>query len=493
MRPLADSPIGRGPADAATAGRLASLVSVGLLVSLVVLTVSTAEQSNGGNPLTYVLAGLLALVSIVAVGFGVAGYAVSATDEPQSARLRATQAMGAAAVALIMVFLGFDRIRSAFDTVAAKVEAGNNGAITSGWATFFGVLCGLLLFLIPTLLASLLQRSPDTSHLVGRFLVATGFASLGVGIAGLLTAYGGEWVPKLVDTLPNRVAAGILTGSILAVAGLGLSLVFGVLKLVNFAHAQFLLVGAYVALWFNNGLGWNIWVAIIPAALVGAGLGVASDVVLWKPMRDRGIKGPTVLILSIGFGLFLQYLVFFASRGDSDVYEVKRETRTPLFGWSKVQLTPTEYTLIVVSVVLVGLVALLLTYTSLGKAVRAAADNADLAQISGINVDRVILAIWVVAGALATYGGVAASLQFNVVTPLLGLRFILPIFAAVIVGGLGNAYGALVGGLLLGLAQEVSPVLPFVTTEYQEVVGFVFLVLVLVLRPQGLLGVKERI
>jgi branched-subunit amino acid ABC-type transport system permease component len=105
----------------------------------------------------------------------------------------------------------------------------------------------------------------------------------------------------------------------------------------------------------------------------------------------------------------------------------------------------------------------------------------------------VVLIIWIIAGALAAYGGVAASLQFNVVTPLLGLRFILPIFAAVIVGGLGTAYGALLGGLLVGLSQEVAPVLPFITTEYQEVVGFVLLVAVLLLRPQGILGRKERV
>ena len=479
--------------SAAKLGR--RLASATTLLALVMLatTLISAEDANGGNALVYVVAVGLAAFGVATVGVGVMAWVRSATDEPELARQRSMLAMGGAALVYAFVFFGFDRIRSAFDDVLAKAEAGNNDPVTSGWATVFGVLCGVLLFLVPTLLTSLLQRSPDTSDLSGRFLLATGMASLGVGIAGLLTAYGGEWVPKLVDTLPNRVAAGILTGSILAVAGLGLSLVFGVLKLVNFAHAQFLLVGAYIALWFNTNLGWNIWICIIPATIAGALLGVASDVILWKPMRARGITGPTVLILSIGFGLFLQYVVLFASRGDSAVYQVKRERRTSLFGWDKVQLTPTEYMLIVVSVVLVGLVALLLTYTKLGKATRAAADNADLAQISGINVDRVILAIWIVAGALATYGGVAASLQFNVVTPLLGLRFIFPIFAAVIVGGLGNAYGALLGGLLLGIAQEVSPVLPFVTTEYQEVVGFVFLVMVLVLRPQGILGVKERI
>ncbi|GEM_PF-28904 len=460
---------------------------------MLVITLAFADDWNGGGAPTYVVAVLSVVVGSALIWVGIRDWFWSTRDD-RDAGARAAMYVALAAMALLaLTFVGFDQIRSAFEVAALKKEAGNRNPITSGWATVWGMSVGSILFLVPTLTTVVLQRSPDTAPRAGR--VFAGLSALGftLGTAGLLTAYGGQWVPELVGSLANRTAAGLLTGSILAVASLGLSLVFGVLKLVNFAHAQFLLIGAYLGLLFNSALGWNIWLSVIPAVIVGAVLGVGSDIVLWKPMREKGITGPTLLILSAGFGLLLQYLVQFISRGDSSTYDIPREHRTPLFGWDKVQLTPTEYILIVTSVALVVGIALLLTLTKLGKAVRAAADSASLAAISGIDVNRVILYIWIIAGGLAAYGGVAASLQFNVVTPILGIRFILPIFAAVIVGGLGTAYGPLLGGLVVGISQEVAPVLPFVSTEYQEVVGFVILIAILLVRPQGLLGTKERI
>ncbi len=469
------------------------LAAWGVAVALAAVTLWRADDAGGTTLLVDLLATLAGVVLVVVVAAGASAWVASTSDHPAAARRAAPLWGAAAALALAAVVVAFNVIRQAFDDRAALVAAGNRDVLASGWATVAGLTAGVVLFCLPTLLGARLQRSPDTAGLAAPAFSAGMACSVAIGTWGLLVAYGGAWVPELVEDLPGRTASGVLTGSILAVAGLGLSLVFGVLGIVNFAHAQFLLVGAYVALYANTNWGWTIWWAVLPAVVVGAALGIASDLLLFRPMRRRGVTGATVLILSIGAGLFLQYLVLFISQGRSDSYEVTRETRTPLLGWDAVELTPTEYRLIVISVALVIGVTALLTLTRLGKAVRAAADDLDLAALSGIDVNRVIIIIWALAGGLATYGGVAASLQFNVVTPLLGLRFVLPIFAAVIVGGLGNAYGALLGGLLLGLAQEVSPVLPFVSTEYQEVVGFVFLVAVLVLRPQGLLGRAERV
>ena len=468
-------------------------LTVALAIVLGVYTIASADDEGGGTAVTYVLAVAAALLGVAIVWEAVRQYVVATADDPRRALPRAALASLVAAALYALVFFGFDRIRALFDAVLDKIAAGNNDPITSGWATFWGFTVGVLLFLLPTLVTLLVQRSPDTAHFAGRVFGGLVAVSLSLGLAGLLTAYGGDWVAALLDQLGNRIAAGVLTGSVLAVASLGLSLVFGVLRLINFAHAQFVLIGAYVALYFNTDLGWSIWLAVLPALVVGALLGVGSDLALWRPMRRRNVSGPTLLILSIGFGLMLQNFVLYVSRGDSSGYDIPRETRASLLGWDKVQLTPTEWILIAVSVALVTGVALLLHATPLGKAVRASADNSDLAEMSGIDVNRVVLIIWIIAGGLAAYGGVAASLQFNVVTPLLGLRFILPIFAAVIVGGLGTAYGALLGGLLVGLSQEIAPVLPFITTEYQEVVGFVLLVAVLLLRPQGILGRRERV
>jgi neutral amino acid transport system permease protein len=494
VRPSTDVDPG---ATAATApGRVLWALAAGTLavtVLLVAYTIASADDEGGATALTFVLASVAAGLGVVIVFEATRQFQLATLDDRSRAAPRAALAALMALAVYGVVFVGFDRIRAAFDDKAAKAAAGALEPITSGWATFWGVVVGLLLFLLPTLVTLLVQRSPDTAGFAGRVFLGMTAASLAAGVTGLLIAYGGDWVHSLLDQVANRIAAGVLTGSILAVAGLGLSLVFGVLHLVNFAHAQFLVIGAYVALFFNEQLGLSIWLAVLPAVAVGVGLGILSESALWRPMRRRQVTGPTLLILSIGFGLLLQYLVLYTSRGDTSSYDIPRETRVSLFGWDKVRLTPTEWILIGVSLVLVVGVALLLTATTLGKAVRAAADSTELAEISGIDVNRVIMAIWIIAGGLAAYGGVAASLQFNVVTPLLGLRFILPIFAAVIVGGLGTAYGALAGGLLVGLAQEVSPVLPFVSTSYQELVGFVILVGVLLLRPQGILGRRERV
>lgn len=281
--------------------------------------------------------------------------------------------------------------------------------------------------------------------------------------------------PQLLQLFVN----GIAVSSIIALGAVGLTLTYGILRLSNFAHGDFMTLGAYVTL-FANALGINIWISMVIGAIATIGAALLSEKLIWAPMRTRRATSATLIIISIGLALFIRNGIILFWGGSNQSYRLPVE--------EALQLGPVRlpfYDLIVVGLAIATIFGLhyLLQNTKIGKAMRAVADDLDLARVTGIRVDRVILWTWIIAAGLTALGGSMLGLV-EAVRPNMGWFLILPMFAAVILGGIGNPYGAIAGAFVIGIAQEVSTY--WLRTEYKLAVALVIMILVLLLRPQGL-------
>lgn len=287
---------------------------------------------------------------------------------------------------------------------------------------------------------------------------------------------------QLIELITNNtqlIFNGLVVGSIIALAAVGLTLTYGILRLSNFAHGDFMTLGAYFT-WLANISGINVWISMI----LGAGGTVIAmfiaEQLLWKPMRDRRATPTTLIIISIGLALFVRNGILLIWGGSNQRYDLPVVQAVEMAG-----LKVPYYNLIVIGLAIVAIAALhfLLQNSKIGKAMRAVADNIDLARVSGINVERIVLWTWVITGILTALGGSMYGL-ITTVRPNMGWFLILPMFASVILGGIGNPYGAIAGGLIIGVAQELS--VPWLGSEYKLGVALLIMVGILLVRPQGL-------
>ena len=285
--------------------------------------------------------------------------------------------------------------------------------------------------------------------------------------------------------------AGLKLGAIIALAAVGLSLIYGVTGLVNFAHAEMVTLGAVAAFFFHVspvGPEWALLAAVAPAVMIGAGAGALQEVWLWRPLRNRQTSLIAMMVVSIGLGFAMRSLIQIIFGGQPRSYmDFAGGTPVDILG---IPMVPKHLFTIFAAVIVLGGVGLFLQRSRAGTAMRAVSDDTDLAESSGIDVNRVILFTWIMAGGLAALAGVFFGanevIQFD-----MGFRLLLLIFAAVVLGGLGTAYGAMVGGFIVGVAVEMSTL--FVPSELKGAVGLALLILMLLVRPQGILGTKERI
>jgi neutral amino acid transport system permease protein len=288
------------------------------------------------------------------------------------------------------------------------------------------------------------------------------------------------------------LANGLVTGSVIALAAAGVSIVYGILRLVNFAYGDYMTFGAFVAVYFNVTLELPIVTAAILAMLATALLSVALDFALWRPVRARNAGFMSLFLVSIGLALVLRHVIYLVAGPQPRTYTVDPYK---VYVIGSTRLSGAQGIAIVVASIGIVVLGVLVAKTGVGRMMRALADDLPLAAISGVRTSRVILAAWIVSGLLAGLAGVLAGLVQTSFNPQLGFTLLLPIFAAVVLGGIGSVYGALVGGLALGLVMELStwPELGGgVNPTYKPVVAFATLIVVLLLRPQGLFG-KARV
>ncbi|MFT2815289.1 branched-chain amino acid ABC transporter permease [Leifsonia sp. A12D58] len=290
------------------------------------------------------------------------------------------------------------------------------------------------------------------------------------------------------DQFLNRLVNGLNFGLLLALAAIGLSLIFGTTGLSNFAHAEMITFGALMTFAFSVPLGLPIWLAIIIAVILSGGLGFGLDAALWKPLRKKGVGLIPLMIVSIGLSLSLRYIYQFFVGGETK--QLPGSGMADLqFG--PVRLSPIDMASMGISIVVLLAVSYFLLRTRIGKATRAVSDNPSLASASGIDVDRVIRIVWILGGSLAGLSGVLWAYFRPGVSWDMGFQILLLVFAATTLGGLGTAFGALIGSIIVGLFVELSTL--WLPSDLKYVGALVVLILVLLFRPQGILGRKERI
>lgn len=294
--------------------------------------------------------------------------------------------------------------------------------------------------------------------------------------------------PSTLDRTAQAIVNGIKFGLIIAMCAIGLSLIFGTTGLINFAHGELVTFGAVVAWYLNTGPGLHLFPAALIAIALTALVGGALELGMWRPLRARKTGLFQMLVITIGLSLFARHVILLFFGGQSKPYIDYRLQEAWTFG--PITITPRDVTVMVLSILTLLGVALLLQFSRLGKATRAVADNIDLAESSGIDVQRIIVVVWMVGAGLAATGGIFLG-SVTSVNWLMGFQLLLLMFAAIILGGLGSAYGAMVGGLVVGLVTEVSTV--WLSSELRTAAALVVLIAVLLFRPEGILGVKQRI
>lgn len=281
---------------------------------------------------------------------------------------------------------------------------------------------------------------------------------------------------------------GLRFGLIIALASVGLSLIYGTTGLTNFAHGELVTVGGLLAYLFNVTIGVNLILAAVITVIVCGVLGGLQDLGLWRRLRGRGTGLIAMMIVSIGLSILARYFFLYVFGGGTRAYTDYAAQSSLSLG--PVSLTPKDIVSMVIAVVVLLAVAYALLRTRIGKATRAVADNPALAAASGIDVERVIQTVWVSGAALAGLGGVLLGIAQQVNFQM-GFQLLLLMFAAVTLGGLGTAFGALVGSIVVGLVVQLSTL--FIAPELKNVGALVVLILILLVRPQGILGRRERV
>ena len=300
---------------------------------------------------------------------------------------------------------------------------------------------------------------------------------------------------KLIQALQLTVG-GLVFASLLAMAALGLSMIFGTTGLTNFAHGELITFGAIMAFAFDQlpgrvtvgGANITVILGVVVAFAVSALFGWANDAALWKPLRSRGTGVIAMMIVSIGLSIFLRNVYQYFSGAQSRNYS-QYSAVTP---WEigPLLVTPKEVVVFLIAMSTLVATTALLQYTRIGKATRAVADNPALSASTGINVERVISIVWIGGAALAGLSGALLGLTQGFDYQI-GFKILLLVFAAVVLGGLGTIWGAIVGAFIIGLFTELTTV--FVPAEFKFVGALLVLIVVLLIRPQGLLGKAQRV
>jgi neutral amino acid transport system permease protein len=294
---------------------------------------------------------------------------------------------------------------------------------------------------------------------------------------------------SLTDQIVSRVVYGLNFGLMLALAAVGLSLVFGTTGLSNFSHAEMVTFGAAMAVLLGVVFELPIWIAIIGAVVLSGAMGWSLDAGLWKPLRVRGLGLVQLMIVSIGLSLTGRYVFQFFMGGGTVQLPGFDSPKQPIFG--AVALSPVDLASMGISLVVIVAFAIWLLFTKIGKATRAISDNASLAAASGIDVDKVVRIVWVISASLAGLSGVLWAYFRPGVKWDMGAQILLLIFAAVTLGGLGTAFGALIGAIVVGVLIETSALI--IPADLKYVGALVILIAILLFRPQGILGRRERI
>jgi len=295
----------------------------------------------------------------------------------------------------------------------------------------------------------------------------------------------------LLDFVGLYLIPGLITGCIYALGAIGVSLLFGILRFAHFAHGDVMTLGGYLALTFVWWLGWPV-LAAIPLAMIGTALvAVGLDRAFYRPFRRR----PTIISVIASFGVMLMIRSAIQLIWGVEPMQYKAGIERPIILFGQLRLQERHIWMIAITALLVLALHLMLSRSRIGRAMRAVSDEPDLARVTGISTERVILVTWLVGGALAAVAGVFLGMDSKI-DSYMGWDMLLPIFAAAILGGIGSPMGAAAGGLVLGLIEELSTYNwigenPLVPPDYKLGLAFAIMVILLIWRPTGLLRGRQ--
>ncbi|MCY4652295.1 MAG: branched-chain amino acid ABC transporter permease [Dehalococcoidia bacterium] len=298
----------------------------------------------------------------------------------------------------------------------------------------------------------------------------------------------------------SLVVNGLFLAAIIALGAIGLSLIFGILKFANVAHGDYMMMGAYVTFFIVESVleplglegvglgpftfGYPLLIALPIGAAIVAGGSILLDIGIYRRLRNRGGNVGMLSMASLGVAIALRGLVQII--WSTDAQSFPRESRQVFRLPMDVRVPPDSIFIGIAAVALVAGIYVILTHTKMGKAMRATADNPDLARVTGINTQQVIWWTWAIGGGLAAIAGILLSVSQAQMLPIMGWKFLIPLFAAVILGGIGNPYGALVGAFVIGVTMEMST--QWINPSYKPAVAFGIMLAMLLARPRGLFG-----
>lgn len=285
---------------------------------------------------------------------------------------------------------------------------------------------------------------------------------------------------------------GLVEGSIFGIAALGISLVYSVLRLVNFAAGDFLTLSAFTTYFFSVDLHVPLVLAVLISMVIGIALSLFLEILIWRRLRKTGAGMLALFLVATGVAFVLRQSIALTFGSNSRKFDIDQIKTFEFLG---AQIAQAQLVVLCCASIAITAIAVFIKKSAIGKNMRAYSDNPSLAAVSGINVQRVIIATWCISGAFGALAGVFQGTVQGQFTSGMGLDLLLSILAAVVLGTIGDAYGALVGGFVLGLVMELSTWHVFfggIPSAYKPVVAFSVLVIVLLFKPEGIFGVKAR-
>ena len=291
------------------------------------------------------------------------------------------------------------------------------------------------------------------------------------------------------EQLPQQLVNGIILGSIYALLALGYTMVYGIIKLINFAHGDIYMIGAFVGYYAINSLKMNFWIALVFSMFVCASLGVVIEFLAYRPLRNS--TRISALITAIGVSFFLEYIMVYFVGAATRSFPQSIKVHTYHLG--SISVTNVQLLILVVALVLMVALQLIVKKTKMGKAMRAVSVDSDAAELMGISVNNTISFTFALGSSLAGAAGVLIGLYYNSIEPLMGMTPGIKAFVAAVLGGIGIIPGAALGGFVIGILETLSTAIGL--SSYRDAIVYGVLIVILLLRPAGILGknVKEKV
>lgn len=438
---------------------------------------------------------LLTFLGLVVLGVMAAPGSARAEGELVQGTLQYTPAAGGDRVPVVGAELEVFRATLSADGKVVEELGESLGVATTDDSGFFQLALGgsgdfAVQLLIDTLPDGVALKDASREVLPARVVTSQEKSLLfnlieGESQAGPSSDVGDPWYERLVRLSVNGLQFGLIIG----MCAIGLSMIYGTTGLVNYAHGEMITLGAVLAWMFNVTYGMSIFLAAILATVLGAGAGMGLDRLLWRPLRRRVTGLVAMSIISIGLSMFMQYAILYQF-GDRPAKYTDYSVQLKSITFGPIALSPKEIIVMLLSAGLLVAVGLGLRYTRIGRAMRAVSDNPDLAASSGVDVNRTINLVWMLGAALVSLGAVFQGIT-QTVSWTMGQQLLLLTFAAVTLGGLGTAFGAMTGSVIVGVAILACTV--FWPSELQTVPALFMMIVILLVRPQGIFGRRERV